>query len=569
MKKIYLMLLIAFTSYLCNAQWSVNYGGIQTETLRSAYFLNGSSGYVVGGNEFNPGSALILKTNDGGINWTPQVAGVDTGLRAVYSIDENTSIACGFAGNIIKTTDGGANWVLKASGTINTLRSMYFTSATVGFICGSAGTLLKTTDAGETWTQVANSGTTQDLINIRFASASIGYCVSSTSAFASGIVLKTTDGGDNWSSVYTNIQGLLGLAVIDANTIFAGGGNNQGVGGYSYIVKSTDGGANWTEVFDGLTNFYSFRTGFFVSATTGWFGGDGGQLMKTTDGGASWTSDSVNSLGIFGIFFPNADTGYAVGGSSIILKYAPSCQPFTEIGNIEGGLSACAGDTVAFSVADVTGATNYTWSVPGDAVILTGQGQTEILVVLGSTSGTVSVQAESSCDSIISSLELTVNPLPPIPVITFTDDILYSSASTGNQWYFNGAIINGATGATYTPTQDGSYTVVVTNSNGCSATSQPFSVIGTGIATISPATVFMAFPNPFESFTILTAANNGDFENAKLIITNMQGVTIRTTDNIYGSEIKIIRESLSPGIYFYRILDAQDHLIATGKLIAQ
>jgi hypothetical protein len=47
---------------------------------------------------------------------------------------------------------------------------------------------------------------------------------------------------------------------------------------------------------------------------------------------------------------------------------------------------------------------------------------------------------------------------------------------TSHQWFIGGSSISGATTSTYTATTAGSYTVQVTNSNGCSATSATLAV---------------------------------------------------------------------------------------------
>jgi hypothetical protein len=74
--------------------------------------------------------------------------------------------------------------------------------------------------------------------------------------------------------------------------------------------------------------------------------------------------------------------------------------------------------------------------------------------------------------------------------------ILYSNASAGSgtissyQWKQNGSVINGATNATYAANTAGSYTVTVTNSNGCSFTSTPFVItIGTTSSSTTNASV--------------------------------------------------------------------------------
>jgi glucose/arabinose dehydrogenase len=48
------------------------------------------------------------------------------------------------------------------------------------------------------------------------------------------------------------------------------------------------------------------------------------------------------------------------------------------------------------------------------------------------------------------------------------DGTLSASAGSTHWWYRNGLLIAGASGATYTPTESGAYTVVVSNGSGCS-----------------------------------------------------------------------------------------------------
>ncbi|MCA6363862.1 MAG: hypothetical protein IM638_12555 [Bacteroidetes bacterium] len=64
-------------------------------------------------------------------------------------------------------------------------------------------------------------------------------------------------------------------------------------------------------------------------------------------------------------------------------------------------------------------------------------------------------------------VSVTVNPLPPVPTITQFGPTLFSSASSGNQWYLNSNLLAGATNTTLVPQTNGNYEVVVTDSNGC------------------------------------------------------------------------------------------------------
>ena len=86
--------------------------------------------------------------------------------------------------------------------------------------------------------------------------------------------------------------------------------------------------------------------------------------------------------------------------------------------------------------------------------------------------------------------------MPSVPTITPNGVTLVSSGSNFYQWYLNGAIINGAIGQVYTPSQSGNYTVVITDVNGCSNTSTPFNFTSTGINEKSTSENILIYPNP-------------------------------------------------------------------------
>jgi photosystem II stability/assembly factor-like uncharacterized protein len=60
------------------------------------------------------------------------------------------------------------------------------------------------------------------------ADAFTGYaiCASAVSPYDSGFVYKTTDAGETWNQVHYDVStGFLGLGVLDASTVYAGGLN--------------------------------------------------------------------------------------------------------------------------------------------------------------------------------------------------------------------------------------------------------------------------------------------------------------------------------------------------------
>ena len=61
-------------------------------------------------------------------------------LNAVSFTDANNCTAVGNAGTILRTTNGGANWTAQSGGTTNSLYGVSFTDASspVGINCASA-----------------------------------------------------------------------------------------------------------------------------------------------------------------------------------------------------------------------------------------------------------------------------------------------------------------------------------------------------------------------------------------------------------------------------------------------
>ena len=59
--------------------------------------------------------------------------------------DANNGIVVGFVGTILRTTNGGTNWTKENSGTINNFWSVTFTDANNVTIVGQGGTILSTT----------------------------------------------------------------------------------------------------------------------------------------------------------------------------------------------------------------------------------------------------------------------------------------------------------------------------------------------------------------------------------------------------------------------------------------
>ncbi len=241
----------------------------------------------------------------------------------------------------------------------------------------------------------------------------------------------------------------------------------------------------------------------------------GGSVILTSSTGSSylWSNGStgqsitVSSSGTFFVTVTYPDGCSATSSITIV-----TVNPLPIVTITPSGPSAfCEGNSIILTASS---GVNYYWS---------NGATTQSITVTTSGIYTVTVTDFNNCSGISSPLLVTVYPLPLKPTITANGTTLTSSALYGNQWYLNNNIIPGATNQTYDVTQNGSYTVMVTDANQCSNTSDPYNFTTIGINDFVDAEALLIIPNP----------NNGKFElNAnfqfpgKIKIFNLNGLLV-------------------------------------------
>ncbi len=156
-------------------------------------------------------------------------------------------------------------------------------------------------------------------------------------------------------------------------------------------------------------------------------------------------------------------------------------------GPISGPASACPGSSITYSITTVTGATSYTWTVPGGWTINSGQGTTSINVTSGGTGGTITVQACNSCGcSADQSLVVTVSTISITPSAVDEScngacDGSVSVIVTGGNSPFTYAWDNGCATSSCISLCAGSYNITVTDGGGCTATGSATVLAGTPV----------------------------------------------------------------------------------------
>jgi photosystem II stability/assembly factor-like uncharacterized protein len=232
MKRALAFFLAGFAAITLSAQWNPVYTD-PSKVFLDADFPTAQDGFVLG--YYNSGSRFILKTTDGGVNWTEIALPLASFSQiAMYSATSGYVSAGGSPGVLVYTDDAFATV------TVHTLDASY---ATTGL----------------------------DVI-----SDSSGFYMNNDSRFRS-----FDDYGATYSIVMDTLNGTGSFDVADASTVYVGNG--------FYLEKSTDAGATWFRVNSSLSMYIGTAIAF-INADTGYYLGSTSGIWQTRDGGLSFQS---------------------------------------------------------------------------------------------------------------------------------------------------------------------------------------------------------------------------------------------------------------------------------------
>ncbi len=212
-----------------------------------------------------------------------------------------------------------------------------------------------------------------------------------------------------------------------------------------------------------------------------------------------WQNNGTN---LIGETLPSLNTGSS-GSYSVVVTDINNCvgnsqpiqvtdNPLPVVNALAGGNTTfCQGSSVILSANTGIGYT-YQWQNNGTDLI----GETLPSLNTGSSgSYSVVVTDINNCVGTSQPIQVTVNPLPVVNALaggntTFCQgSSVILSASTGigytYQWLNNGININNATSANFTASNNGSYSVLITDNNSCTATSNSIGVIVNGLPSVT------------------------------------------------------------------------------------
>ncbi len=260
--------------------------------------------------------------------------------------------------------------------------------------------------------------------------------------------------------------------------------------------------------------------------------------------GATTQTITVSNTGIFSVDV-TSDNGCS-GSSLILVSVIVNSNPSVII-NPSGATTFCKEDSVILT-AGSAGIANYYWS-NGEI--------TQNILVSDSGSFNVKVTDTNGCSATSASIDVIVYPSQPIPYITLSNDTLTSIAATGNQWYLNGVLITGAISQNYIITENGSYSVTVTDTTfGCFASSDYISYDYVDVETIFDDQLLSIFPNPAtKDLNISYNNHNTNSFLIELFSINGQLIYQEKLHHFKGNYKKEIDlQNVGKGIYFVKII---------------
>ena len=488
------------TSYI----WTLPSGWLGSSTVDSIAAIAGTTSgsiTVKASNSCGTSSAqTIIAIISGSVPATPATI---SGITLICSGSSNTYNAASVSGatNYIWTLPGG--W--SGSSTTNSIATTASaTSGTISVIanntCGSsaAKTLTISVDASAPVITDTISG-----VDTVCSGSSNTYGIIAVSG-ATGYTWTLPNGWTGTStsnSITTTANSTSGTVSVTANNSCGSSlaqTLNVIIGG---SIPATPGTISGTSVIcAGISNTYSIATvngatGYIWTLPIDWTGSSTANYITTTVGAAS------------GAVSVKATNSCGTSAAQTLITSVSVSVPGTP-GIISGMEAVCAGTANTYSIATVSGATSYTWTLPSG---WSGASSTNsIITTAGSTGGTISIMANNACGSSpAKTLTIAVSvAIPAAPGIISGNDTVcqgssntYSISAVPEATTYTWSLPIGWTGSSTTTS-----VTTTTNSSGGTISIQAGNVCGTSSSQIISIIVNQVNTAVTQVGTVLTAA---------------------------------------------------------------
>ena len=290
------------------------------------------------------GASTVLRTVDGGENWTSAMGDFpgDAGPVVIFALDSLHAWVGGYSGGIYVTTDGGVSWRSQAyPKPLSTfIDGFHFSDAMHGCAIGELGTasgkfvVLQTSDGGTTWTHIPNepAGASDEfgwLTAFSRSNPQHFWFVSWYGGQSRSRIRHSGDGGDTWSLLVDRSGSVNALAMRDDSVGLLCSGNVKN-SDPAYFGLTTNGGTTWQPLSNVLTE-KGVLAAYPAGSTKAWMAGQH-TVAYSSNNGASWVEQPTDRVsGAFSaISLSDPAHGWMVTWNGEILRYRTRGEPVTE-----------------------------------------------------------------------------------------------------------------------------------------------------------------------------------------------------------------------------------------------
>jgi hypothetical protein len=437
-----------------NIQWQNTIGGSNIDefmelqqTTDGGYILGGFSRSGANGDKTEPSIGIsdywIVKLNSSGvIQWQNTIGGTDTDeLGSLHQTTDGGYILGGFSqsnisGDKTETNQNGDFWVVK----IDALGTVQWDNTIKGGTIDRLNSVRQTSDGNYILGGWSESGTGFDKTEASMGSRD--YWIVKLSNSGTTILWQNTIGGNGLDYLNSIRQTSDGGYILGGQSYSNISGdkteNDIGSGDYWIVKVDANGTVQWENTIGG-NDTEDLRC---VEQTS-----DGGYILGGFSLSGITGDKTENTLGNYDYW---------------VIKIASCAVAPNQPGVINGLTSMCSGaGATTYSIASVTGATSYTWTLPGG---WSGSSATNTISATPGSTGIFTVTANNACGtSPQQTLNVTVNPLPTITVnsgsICSGQSFTMAAGGASSYTFSSGPIVS--------PISNSSYSVTGTSTAGC------------------------------------------------------------------------------------------------------
>ena len=460
------------------------------------------------------GSGIYFSTNNGA-TWSSMNYNINSSSAQVFDLMVyKNKIIVGSVTGVYQYNPQTNEWIQLGTGLpANPLVFKLFSKKDILYVGTFTSGLYRSKDDGATWTKVTLAA---NAITINSIAASGNYVV----ATANGSMFSSKDDGNTWQTHTANTVGnaIVTSVAVDSSYVF--------FGSYDGAYFSTNHGLTMTKCNTGLPEIAWVYS-----------------LLR--DGDKIWAGTSE---GIWSI---------------PITAFAPTITSFSPASGTAGTLVTITGTNFdnlpEYNMVKFNGAVAKVISVSSTGLVAE--------VPAAATKGRITVTVAGRTATTAS--DFCISPAKPTITaggLTTVTPTLTSSSSTGNQWFLNNTLIEGAINQTLNISKEGMYTVQVT-ANGCSSpASDGFSIIITEIENALDQNSFLSiYPVPSRDNVIVNLNRFNPNKDVHIQIVNSLGQEIYTDETNASSNLSVDVSYYINGIYIVKA--RQGNIFLTGRII--